>query len=913
MLNILRIRGVIKFIILSLFLPVTNAKRFMVHLQSSEKWSKNEWMEYKGHIPELTEFTVCHWENLRYFSSSETTVWSYCGIISKKSTPFRCIGIYSSGVRASANRKVKFGVWLEGWTKSAIADILEVKDYRHRNWNHVCWSYSSVSSANKLYFNGDLVGHLSMYLENRSMITTPVHDSINSYKSAFIVGQDQDIIKGGYNSAESYYGEISELNMWSPMLANSKISSMAECMNIEQGNVISWTRNLWNINIATVKELGDTRIFCDDIKSHIVIFPEPQTFKYANHMCQIHGGSLIVPHSDDKNGNIMDLLVEHKSKCMNKELTDTLNEGKAAWLGLQRIGYEWYDMTNSSLLTSSSYSNWIQNGVQVDRGCAYLHTDGSWGAAYSQSFCNMLQLCSICSIPETPVFTMKGLCEKGTPFDWNYYMFINSSSQLEYYDGFKKNSKILFDGAKWRAVTRGSRISVRLSRTPVGRLEWNWYENSCGSKESQKKELTFSQCKFGDEFTCNTGHCILLEKRCNGVKHCDDGSDEENCNFVIIPKSYRKVKPPKSGTRILTRLEILSIDTIDSINMRVGLTIELSMKWCDNRLRFRNLVLGQTNLLNTKTVENLWLPLHNLLYENAIIGKTLEDKYNEVALITAQNVTKSIESMSPYRSLEDVWYKGGNHLLQVTQRLKIDFVCSFYLVHFPFDRQKCDFILNMKNTKHSNVYFSKDESTVVYKGPKKVHSFEIQIIPSHTLHRRQLKNTTNWDNLFIFSMQLERNYQDHVIIMFFPELLLWCVAYITIFLRITDISNRSRISVTILLALVSLIGAIQGRIPKTPYFKYIDIWSIWYLSNIFLITCFHVLMECFFKTENIESNLIYTFESKIDLSLDLMEDEKKKIKSRVRINKCAAFFFPIVTTIFNICYFSLSFVNLHTK
>ena len=37
-------------------------------------------------------------------------------------------------------------------------------------------------------------------------------------------------------------------------------------------------------------------------------------------------------------------------------------------------------------------------------------------------------------------------------------------------------------------------------------------------------------CQSNDWFQCKDGICITKVWKCDGVKHCLDGSDEDNCN-----------------------------------------------------------------------------------------------------------------------------------------------------------------------------------------------------------------------------------------------------------------------------------------------------------------------------------------------------------------------------------------------
>ena len=174
--------------------------------------------------------------------------------------------------------------------------------------------------------------------------------------------------------------------MWDSDLGRSKISALAQCRSFELGNVVSWKRSLWNTNKAVVIDINHSMIFCQREKQ-LVIFPQPEALSIATQICEIHGGSLVVPQSEQENKKVMELLMKHKTKCMDNYGT-TVNKDKAVWLGLQRIGMNWQDRTSGYFLTPNNYSNWRHNGVQYEQGCAYMDNNGVWVASYFVSFCN---------------------------------------------------------------------------------------------------------------------------------------------------------------------------------------------------------------------------------------------------------------------------------------------------------------------------------------------------------------------------------------------------------------------------------------------------------------------------------------------------------------------------------------------
>ena len=86
-------------------------------------------------------------------------------------------------------------------------------------------------------------------------------------------------------------------------------------------------------------------------------------------------------------------------------------------------------------------------------------------------------------------------------------------------------------------------------------------------------------------------------------------------------------------------------------------------------------------------------------------------------------------------------------------------------------------------------------------------------------------------------------YTDQLISTFFPTILLWMLAYFTIFIKPENFNERMMVSVTVLLVLAALLAPIRSEIPPTSYFKYIDLWFLWYSTYIFSISLFHIMFH----------------------------------------------------------------------
>ena len=104
---------------------------------------------------------------------------------------------------------------------------------------------------------------------------------------------------------------------------------------------------------------------------------------------------------------------------------------------------------------------------------------------------------------------------------------------------------------------------------------------------------------------------------------------------------------------------------------------------------------------------------------------------------------------------------------------------------------------------------------------------------------------------------IKRSHADQLVSLFCPSMLFWVLAYFTMFLHVDDVSNRTRTSVTLLLVLIALLQTVKKDFPKTTYYKYVDIWFLWYIFNIFMISICHIILPRMRSKFRLSINLFF--------------------------------------------------------
>ena len=906
-------------VLLSIILK-TQPKSFIIDFQSNGRLSTEEWAEYLPGVPLMREFTSCFWEKLRYFATDYTAVWGYCKQKSSRDQSIKCTQFYHRGTPSTANRHVNVYGWIDG----KIEITVRIKKYRHQTWNHFCWKYSSITGYNTFYYNGNIIGTVKVN-------DTPIIGSDDQLPNALILGQEQDAVKGRYELSQMLNGQISELHIWNYSIDSKTIMNIAQCKRFTKGNIVNWNRENYLINSAVVRDIEDSAIFCTR-KTKYLFFPQPETLQNAKTLCAVHGGRIVTPRSAKENEEIYRILKQQGGKCLN--MKSARQNERAIWLGFVRSGGKWFMSDDDRLIGVAPYHNWdIFTPVYPNLGCTFYQTDKYWSFRDKTS-CGEMELCTICMLEETPVFSLKGpLCQRFTPFDWNFYISTNKSNQVDGFVGYKV-SNISYQNNIWSSTMEGARISMANYSYPLGRKPWVWYNRRCGELGPEQRLLTLSKCEFGTEFTCRSGRCISINKRCNKIKDCNDGSDEVNCFMIRFPQNYDNVYQANANdnikTKVWTQITIQNIDKIDSVGMIVGLTVKIKMRWKDSRLTFTNLDRKKKNQVPKEIADRLWIPLDNVVYANAVIGKTYQDRIRRVFI----KPTSEPLLPSGYEIYEDMFYEGKENELEASQLFRVEYNCVFEVEKFPFDEHDCPFILKMMLIQNDSLILVQDDPSVIYKGPNIKGQYQIGDI-------RADDGLNGTETYFIVNIHMNRIYNDQLINTFIPTILLWLLSYSTFFIKLEDFNDRFIGTVTALLVMTSLLGSINMTLPRTSYFKYIDLWFLWYIANIFSIIICHIVLDYNRKDERdnkshqkLENSTTKVFPIKLSIgkrkvkrhlptlsgAFDEMFTNHLKPEKTVRekpdrfkdqMNKMAICFLPVINIIFIFMYSFLTTYGKH--
>ncbi|XP_068221246.1 uncharacterized protein [Palaemon carinicauda] len=671
-------------------------------------------------------------------------------------------------------------------------------------WYHICFTYDHSKKLIGTYINGKL----NNYQEYD--IGRPI---FGNYAS---LGQ-------GDTPERSFSGDLTQVNVWDRALAEDEIRSIAHCKDDPQGNYISWEVG-WTYKNVTSYDISLTKL-CDNEKvTNHFWFPEI-TFETAQYLCQSLGTQLTQPTTLEAIAylnTLAETTYPGDGRCTWDywtSLTDFKEEG--VW--------RYYDGQIPDILL---WERQEPNGLHYEN-CAVIFPVGM-----ADIDCKTNRKCVECTLTGQQRFSLQGTCENELR---NIFLIAYQDAIGEvYFMGYgayfirkQAGQWIWVDDVKNQTIARMEEIKPYY---PMGRRWWVLQRAVCGQEPGGRRRLLLSPCQY-DEFTCDDGTCIPHLERCDLKYDCRDNSDEAQCNLVLKPEDYQKHLPPRSTRNSSESLPIalsVSVDTlsVDTLSSTMEVSYELMLTWEDSRLQYLNLKVDNTlNILPDETVHNLWTPEVSFVNTNDNYHTHVDA--DATMTIDRRAETKARDEAAPEEV--DV-YPGIVNTLSIKRKYGTVYMCDFNLELYPFDVQQCTMHFRITSASKSFLSFDAINSSAKYLGKTILREYRVG------------KFEFTYEDSGMFSevkvrVPLVRLYGYAILNIYIPTLVLLVISYVTLFFRASIFDVRMMGSLTVQLVIATLFSQVSASLPKTSYFKMVDVWLLFCITITFLVIIFHAIID----------------------------------------------------------------------
>ncbi|XP_071519931.1 uncharacterized protein [Panulirus ornatus] len=804
-------------------------------------------------------------------------------------------------------------------------------DLELHRWVHYCHIFSS--------------GHYRAFVDGQQLVSGPLEteEVTLPLNSTLVIGQEQDVVGGGFDRTQIFRGYITQVSIWNRSLSEREVEEMASCKTSATGNVFSSDADDLEVIGASLKEtvIGS---LCDRTLS-FVIFPERRDLRASKLQCKRAGHYIYSPDTEAENSKLLQESLQFSDSCFNSN---------HLWLGITDEEEEgvWRKNHDGEVPKDLLFEGGQPNG-KTNENCAFMsRQNGLWhDVVCGQDWSS----CVPCTRNLRRPLLLRGLC-----FKRKYELLhevLGYKNGKPYFHGYYGYMIYRLEKEKWNLVDINANktlASLTLDTEdgyPIGRQVWVIQHSVCDHPTKTQVKLSLSVCN-DTEFTCSDGDCIPRGKRCDAEDDCSDLSDEEDCIIIKLPRGYRAQRPPENKKRgktflIGSSVQILRFVKISDVNRVISMEMNVEVRWKDPRVEYLNLKdTPEWNRLSQREVDNVWRPklefpnvydgnirlLKEVLFlkktdqpldldfNDADMGKGLRHDITSYTLCTREprppccssNTTDSgqqtheelslissfsILSRFPFLCDGHDWDLFAINKRSLRQELIFivaysgSFACSFNVFYYPFDTQRCFVLLQLSSLRMEVASFSDEDVGVVY--------LEDHELPEHTVSRYQVLVTHRGTNRTRYSMlrvefELRRRWTVIVLSLYFPSSLLLTIGYATLFVKVTLLQVRLIVSLTTLLVLYTLFNNTSDALPVTAYIKMID---VWFFSCILLL--FFVII-CHFVVEHLENSMVRTVQPAMFANKSTGVGRPDALLRVVR-----TFVVPALVVVFSIAYWSV--------
>lgn len=366
---------------------------------------------------------------------------------------------------------------------------------------------------------------------------------------------------------------------------------------------------------------------------HIVIVANHQSFLPIRTACHLLNASLPVPRSQEENRRLMDEFEPFVDACSPGSIYKL-------WLGIRDEIEEgtWVDGETNKPLAFLNFQHPFPNGG-LRHSCAHMLDRGTWADVPCS-----VKTCGACSMARSDFLFLRGLC-----FDKEHETYFRIDGYVEGRPLFRGyyHHVIVWQRAESRWLLRNLRNNNTVAwlgmrdeaKYPLGYHVWLLTGVPCGEEQTTEIPLSLSICANG-QYMCKSGHCIKHAYRCNLRYDCQDGSDEDECDIVVVNSAYRRHLPPRglrdTALELLPTLVLTRVASVDDMEMALDLEFIVAQTWRDDRVLFRHLHVANKTLIPEREVSKIWTPRIQILN---VEGGHMKHLDSSVVIRSAKNAT----------------------------------------------------------------------------------------------------------------------------------------------------------------------------------------------------------------------------------------------------------------------------------
>jgi Low-density lipoprotein receptor domain class A len=344
-------------------------------------------------------------------------------------------------------------------------------------------------------------------------------------------------IPGIQNSTLNLLSQWDQSHLWSMVETVSEINVFTTNMDKvrcgDKGDLISWASPFWSFDqrfpSLARKKTDDKRKVCgeDDPPAVIVTLPVQPDFWGAVNLCRLLGNGEVTAYYSFPDW----------AEALAKAKED-IGPITYMWFPFLRVNGTYIDFYSkkpvNNIIWRPGSPDWLQTF-----DCVFCHDNGCSARDCLTKLAAHFQ----CSFKRRPILFLKGLCSNSN-LDREYYpanrmgqfLWIGLSGSY-----IKYNQSTNIWVVKAQNVNTWAAVEARYDSLMLGTNVWTIHNDyNCFSSSMVKMRINLSFCS-NSMFSCHDGNCTKIENRCNKKIDCPDGSDEKECEVVLLPEYYDKV------------------------------------------------------------------------------------------------------------------------------------------------------------------------------------------------------------------------------------------------------------------------------------------------------------------------------------------------------------------------------------